>query len=242
MGEVKYRSLFVSDIHMGKSSGRHGTSSDVVPFLKFIKNKQFEYVYLLGDIFDFWELTFNWKWDRNFNLFILEILKMLQGGTKITYIIGNHDDWLNKANGFDMGGIPFQKEVLHTTAKNKKFLITHGQLYDPVNKFSGLFRKLTYLLPGVSWFTWRMVEWTHIIFAKTTRKTKEQHHEAFRERIMKQCYRKNLDGVICGHFHIPTIITMKKGKIYINTGDSCSNFTLVTENQKGNFKLHKLDN
>ncbi len=58
---------------------------------------------------------------------------------------------------------------------------------------------------------------------------------------MKQCYKKDLDGVICGHFHMPDIITMKKGKIYVNTGDSCKNFTLVTENRKGNFKLHRLE-
>ena len=47
--------------------------------------------------------------------------------------------------------------------------------------------------------------------------------------------------MVCGHFHMPDIITMKKSKIYINTGDSCKNFTLVTENKKGNFKLHRLE-
>ena len=239
---TKYRSLFVSDLHMGKTSSRHGSKPSVLPLLKFLENKEFEYIYLLGDIFDIWELILNCKWDNSFNLFIEQILAMHRKGSKVFYIIGNHDDFFERINGLNAGGIEFHEEVFHITAQDKKFLVSHGQKYDYLNKFSRFFRMMTYSSPKIiSWFTYKMVEWIHTIAPIFGKRTREQSNEIFRDRVMEQCYKKDLDGVICGHFHMPDIITMKKGKIYINTGDSCKNFTLVTENKKGNFKLHRLE-
>ena len=37
---TKYRSLFVSDLHMGKTSSRHGSKPSVLPLLKFLENKE----------------------------------------------------------------------------------------------------------------------------------------------------------------------------------------------------------
>ena len=51
---------------MGKTrSGYGGAKPSVDPLLKFIKNKEFDFVYLVGDIFDIWELLVNWKWERS---------------------------------------------------------------------------------------------------------------------------------------------------------------------------------
>ena len=121
----KYRSIFLSDIHMGKTrNGYGGAKPNVEPLLKFIKNKEFEFVYLVGDIFDIWELLMNWKWESKYNIFIQEILRLSQQGSKIYYITGNHDDILERMYGLDFNGIEFCKQVIHTTAKKKKFFVS----------------------------------------------------------------------------------------------------------------------
>tara|TARA_A100001201_G_scaffold13017_2_gene16289 strand:- start:3677 stop:4405 length:729 start_codon:yes stop_codon:yes gene_type:complete len=238
----KYRSIFLSDIHMGKTrSGYGGAKPSVDPLLKFIKNKEFDFVYLVGDIFDIWELLMNWKWESKYNTFIQEILRLSQQGSKIYYVTGNHDDILERMYGLDFNGIEFCKQVIHTTAKKKKFFVSHGQDYDPINKITGPMRQISYSSPkSLSWIPSKLVDWCHSVVAKLSNKTKLEAVQGYKERIMKKCYKDNYDGVICGHLHHPQIQTLKKGKIYINTGDSVSNFTVVTENTQGNFKLHKL--
>src|SRR6476646_10569231 len=45
-----YRSVFISDLHLGTASSR---AADLVQFLNHVKT---EYLFLIGDIFDLWKL------------------------------------------------------------------------------------------------------------------------------------------------------------------------------------------
>lgn len=245
---ITYRSLFVSDLHMGKWSGRSGGNPSITPLLHFIKDKHFEHIYLIGDIFDFWEMIVTLKWDKNYNLFLQKILRFSRKGAKVVYLLGNHDDCLAPLKGLDFGGITFEMEAVHTTAQDKTFWVTHGHFQDPLDRISRVLRKITYKMVACFPFLSRKIAWLGFktinlwvnLGQMTNRRTKDQEALLYRDRCIRKVNRKGYDGIICGHFHSPEITTMKKGKIYINAGDSCSHFTVVTENSKGNFKLHKL--
>ena len=55
---TKHKALFISDIHLGKRSPK------IKELLNFLQNKEFEKIFLVGDIFDAWELLYNWKWEN----------------------------------------------------------------------------------------------------------------------------------------------------------------------------------
>ena len=50
MTRLKYRSIFISDLHLGI---RH---CKVDYLLSFLQSTESEYLYLVGDIFDLWEM------------------------------------------------------------------------------------------------------------------------------------------------------------------------------------------
>ena len=190
----------------------------------------------------------NLKWDKDYNVFLQKILRFSRRGTKIVYLLGNHDDCLTPFKGLDFGGITFEMETVHKTAQDKSFWVTHGQFQDPLDKISRVIRKITYKMIAcfpvfskkIAWIGYRTINLWVWLGQKVNKRTKDQEALLYRDRCIRKVNKKELDGIICGHFHSPEITTMKKGKVYINAGDSCTHFTVVTENSKGNFKLHKM--
>ena len=53
---VSYRSVFISDLHLGSGSAR---AADAAAFLKHIDCQT---LYLVGDIIDMWRLRSRWHW------------------------------------------------------------------------------------------------------------------------------------------------------------------------------------
>ena len=74
---TKYKALFISDIHLGK------TTPKIKELLDFLQDKKFEKIFLVGDIFDAWELLYHWNWKKEYNTFIQKILEAAKNGTDI---------------------------------------------------------------------------------------------------------------------------------------------------------------
>src|SRR5262245_47058844 len=94
-----YRSVFISDLHLGTASSR---AADLVQFLNHIKT---EYLFLVGDIFDLWQLRiFNplklgkllgtGVFSRTQLTVIQKLLRADRHGTKTVVVPGNHDEVL----------------------------------------------------------------------------------------------------------------------------------------------------
>src|SRR5271167_3506564 len=86
----KYRSIFISDIHLGTWSCK----ADIL--VDFLKNNDSNTLYLVGDIIDGWKVSQNrWRWRKEQTQVVERILKMSRKhDTKIIYIPGNHDEFL----------------------------------------------------------------------------------------------------------------------------------------------------
>ncbi len=76
----RYRSIFLSDVHLGTKGSRCDFLVD------FLKKVECERLYLVGDIVDGWRLRKSWYWDAEHDEAIRLILRMARHGTEVIYI------------------------------------------------------------------------------------------------------------------------------------------------------------
>ena len=91
-----YRSIFISDIHLGTK----GCQADVL--LSFLKRYTSNNLYLIGDIVDGWQVNNGFHWPQEHTNIIRRFLTSAKRGTKVTYVLGNHDEALRKYLTYDI--------------------------------------------------------------------------------------------------------------------------------------------
>ena len=111
---LNYKSIFISDVHLG-----HRKSS-ANKLLEFYKHSRSENLYLVGDIIDVWALKNNFYWPQEHNDVIQKTLRKARHGTKVKYIVGNHDDIFRKFLQLHSGGIEVINRGLHVSSDVKK--------------------------------------------------------------------------------------------------------------------------
>src|SRR5215510_9171730 len=95
----RHRTIWISDTHLGT----RGCKAELL--LNFLVHNECEMLYLVGDIVDGWRLTRSWFWHKSHNAVIDEILRKAQGGTRVIYIPGNHDEAFRDYAGLCLAGI-----------------------------------------------------------------------------------------------------------------------------------------
>ena len=73
-----------------------------------------------------------WIWPEAHTQVVAEILRKVDGGTRVIFVPGNHDEAVRQFIGLDFGGIKIRDEHVHTTAKGKRMLVLHGDRFDGV--------------------------------------------------------------------------------------------------------------
>ena len=84
--EHRYRTVFISDVHLGTK----GCQAELL--LDFIKTAEFDTLYLVGDIIDGWKLRNGWYWPQSHNDVVQKVLRLARKGVKVIYVPGNHDE------------------------------------------------------------------------------------------------------------------------------------------------------
>ena len=236
----QFRTLFISDVHLGSRAAKADFLID------FLRHHEAETIYLVGDIVDGWRLRRSWHWPQTHNDVVQKLLRQARKGASITYIAGNHDEFLRMFQGVHFGGIVVADRAVHVTADGKRFLIIHGDQFDTVvmnvrwlaylgdrayelamlaNRLIARVRRL-FGLPYWSFSSW----------AKLTVKQAVNFIGAFQDILTDEARRAEVDGVICGHIHHAAIETF--GDIsYINTGDWVESCTAVVEHFDGRMEI-----
>ncbi|MGE0825727.1 MAG: UDP-2,3-diacylglucosamine diphosphatase [Candidatus Binatia bacterium] len=135
--QQRYRSVFISDLHLGTMSC---CASELAQFLNHI---QTEYLFLVGDIFDFWKLRiFNplkigkllgaGVFSRSQLTVIQKLLRADRHGMKIIFMPGNHDEALRDFVGTRVNNIILRMDAVHETSDGRRFLVLHGDSFDRV--------------------------------------------------------------------------------------------------------------
>ena len=122
----RVRAIFISDIHLGTA----GCQAHAL--LEFMREHPSEYLYLVGDIVDGWQLRRRWFWPQSHNDVVQKLLRRARKGCKVVFIPGNNDEFARGFVGHQFGGIEVCADAVHTTADGRTLWVTHGDYFDGV--------------------------------------------------------------------------------------------------------------
>ncbi len=239
----QYRSLFLSDLHIGA----RGCRADL--FLDFLKHNHADVVYLVGDIFDNWRPS-RANWSQAHDDVIQTLLQLAQDkardGVKIIFLPGNHDAFFRRHYGTYFDNIVIAEQHLHVAADGKRYLVVHGDCCDV---FSGRARWLSrfgaFIDSTLRNISAKMNAVTGA-FGLPENRTIEasllrinnliRYGNRYERRLTAKAKSLGQDGVICGHFHKPALHSAF-GLTYANCGDWINSFTAIGENADGTLQL-----
>ncbi|PQJ34251.1 UDP-2,3-diacylglucosamine hydrolase [Salinibacter sp. 10B] len=237
----RYRTIWISDVHLGTRASK---ANGVIDFLEHHKAERY---YLVGDIVDGWALQRSWYWPSSHNE-LLQILLERAGEAEMIYIPGNHDEAARQFPGLQLGGITIRSNVIHTTADGQRLLVLHGDEFDGVVRHARWLSKLGgwayQTLLTLNRHVNRVRRWMNKPYwslaaaAKTTTKRAVQYIADFEQAVVQRVQREDVDGVICGHIHVPELRPID-GVTYANTGDWVENCTALVEHMDGRLALQQ---
>ena len=236
----------LSDLHLG-TFGCH--ANDIVRYLKSI---QPQILVLNGDIIDIWQFRKSYFPPAHMQV-IREILKLMESGTMVYYITGNHDEALRKYSGTRMGNLLLDDKLV-LELDGKKVWIFHGDVFDATTKGSA---KVIAKLGGHGYdFLIWLNHWINkvsVFFGgekmSFSKKIKNSVKKAvswiadFEQTAAELAIDNGFDYVVCGHIHQPQIreISNEKGSVvYMNSGDWLENLTSLEYN-RGKWNIHHFE-
>jgi UDP-2,3-diacylglucosamine pyrophosphatase LpxH len=236
-----FRTIVISDVHLGaKGSKAH----EVVTFLK---TYHCERLILNGDIIDGWQLKKGQSWKKKHTNFFRVVLKLMDKyDTKVIYLRGNHDDFLDQIIPFNIGkNFSIVKDYILKSG-DKNFYITHGDIFDSITSH---FKWLAYLgdigynlLLGINKFYNQYRQWRGLPYYSLSAKIKQKVKAAvnyvsdFEDKLVALARANNCEGIICGHIHQPALRNIQ-GIQYMNSGDWVESMTALVEDFQGRWSL-----
>ena len=241
--EKKYRTIFISDIHLGTNDCKADALNT------FLKNNSCESLYLIGDIIDGWKIQQNkLKWKQSHSNVVRRILGLAKHGTKVIYIAGNHDEFLRPVIGLGMsfGKIQIFNQAEYIGIDGRRYLVTHGDLFDGITKLAPWLSFLgdkayDIILAINNKFNWIRHKlgfgyWSISKYLKHKVKSAVDFMFQFEINLTDYCRKRGFDGVICGHIHHAEIKEIN-GIIYMNDGDWVESLTALVEHHDGRWEI-----
>ncbi len=235
-----YRAIFISDLHLG-TPGCQATA-----LLDFLKSHPSEYLYLVGDIVDGWQLGRKWYWPQAHNDVVQKLLRRARKGCRIIYVPGNHDEFARGFIGQRFGGIEVAEEAVHTTAAGLDLWVIHGDYFDSVIQCA---KWLAYLGDNLYEFTLRLNRhlntlrarlglpyWSLSAYLKHKVKKALSYVTDFEVAVANEARRRGHQGVVCGHIHHAEMREID-GTVYCNDGDWVESRTALVEHFDGRLEL-----
>jgi UDP-2,3-diacylglucosamine pyrophosphatase LpxH len=235
----RFRTGWISDIHLGTK----GSKADAL--LQFLREHEFEKLYIVGDFIDVWQLRRGIYWPQAHNDVIQKILRAGRKGTHVIYIPGNHDEFVAHFFGH-FGAVEIMPRDIHTTADGRRLLIIHGHELDTVVQnikwlaFVGDvgYQLLLKLNGPVNTFRrlFGLGYWSLSAYVKKSVKNAVSFIGEFEKAIVHYAQNDKVDGVVCGHIHSPVIRTIES-TTYYNSGDWVESLSALVENFDGTIEL-----
>ncbi len=245
---TRYRSIFLSDFHIGAKKFA------APALLDFLRHHNADYIYLVGDIIDGWKLKKRWFWTETTSQIFDELFKKAQEGTKIIYITGNHDEDVREYNLIRRlkyarrMGIQIKNRIIHKNADGREFLIMHGDQFDRAILRGAVSRVSDRIYDIITDLMERKkpvnIEIDGTIKRFSMAKFLSYHGQValnilnnFENALCREAKRSDVDGIICGHTHIPALKHLK-GITYANCGSWLTGKpTAVIEKDNGSIEL-----
>lgn len=237
-----YRSLFLSDLHLGALAGR---ADDV---LAFLQRNTAQRIYLVGDILDIWH-PFRPVWSDRHDEVIALLRQRAAEGAEIFYLPGNHDSAIADPQEQARLGLDFAtvaRQLTHLGADGRRYLVMHGDAVDMRvlrwsictrigSRLDGIMRGTEARLRALRGMTVQP-ETTFIDMAISWLNGQIYAGHAHERRLVALARESAHGGVICGHFHIPALHD-DHGILYANCGDWVDSRTALVETEDGSLQL-----
>jgi UDP-2,3-diacylglucosamine pyrophosphatase LpxH len=237
-----YRAVFISDLHLGTPG------CQAVALLAFLKSHRCDYLYLVGDIVDGWQLRRRWFWPQAHNDVVQKLLRSARKGCHVVYVPGNHDEFARQFKGHHFGGIEVLEEAVHTTADGRQLWVVHGDYFDGVVQCA---KWLAYLGDNLYEFTLKLNRhlnnlrgrlglpyWSLSAYLKHKVKKALNYVTDFEAAVAHEARRRGHHGVVCGHIHRAEMRDID-GILYCNDGDWVESRTALVEHHDGRLELVK---
>jgi UDP-2,3-diacylglucosamine pyrophosphatase LpxH len=79
----RYRAVWVSDMHLGTRD------SQAEQFLSMMRHVRADYLCVIGDLIDMWQLRRRWYWPPTFNTVIQKLLRAARAPSRSRLVIGH---------------------------------------------------------------------------------------------------------------------------------------------------------
>jgi len=241
--DKKYKTICISDLHLGTTDCKADLLNN------FLKYNSCEHLFLIGDIIDGWKVQQNkLRWKESHTKVVRRVLGIAKDGTKVTYVTGNHDEFLRPLipYGIVFGNIDICNYCEYRGIDGNLYLIIHGDMFDGITRLAPWLsflgdRAYDFVLSVNSKFNWirhRMGfgYWSLSKYLKYKVKKAVDFVFQFEKNIADYCKRKHYDGVICGHIHTAEIKNVE-GIIYMNDGDWVESCTALVEHWDGTWEI-----
>lgn len=235
-----HKTIVLSDIHLGFKWSK---AKEVTHFLK---QNTCDTLILCGDIIDGWNLKRGKKskWKKEHSDFISLLLK-LQYNTKIIYIRGNHDDFLDNIIPVHFENIEIVKDYIYSS-NGKRYYVLHGDVFDHItSRFSWLSKIGDVAYGALLWinnvYNKKRAQKGKTYYAlsrkvKSKVKASVSYISDFGQHIASVAKENGCEAVICGHIH-QAAISKYDDITYLNSGDWVESLTALTEDYNGNWEI-----
>lgn len=232
----RYRSLFLSDLHLGARGCR------AAEILDFLAGVEADTIYLVGDILDVWHPG-KVHWGAAQDAIWTDLGSRAANGTRVIYLPGNHDAPLREIDTGRFDQFELADSLTHTAADGTRYLVLHGDQVDARifrfhvmtrigSRLDAALRTLDHALRGLrpsakrGIFEWAICGVNALMMVGN----------GFEKRLAAMAVASGHDGVICGHFHKAAL--RQSGPItYANCGDWVDSRTALVETFDGALQL-----
>ena len=237
---LTYRSLFISDVHLGTTACR---AADLLQFLDSVETEK---LYLVGDIIDLERMKSRPRFPDIHRQVVNRFIQFAASGTDVVYIPGNHDHEFRDLVGRDVCGIPVRMDAEYVAADGRRLLVAHGDELDAIlRNGTGLevvgaaaYAVLMQVDVMVNQFRERIGH-DHLSISRQVKlrlSTANEFIARFEEEAARFAAKRGYDGIVCGHIHRPGVRDID-GILYCNDGDWVEHRTALAETLDGRLEL-----
>lgn len=225
--------VVISDLHLGTYGSR---ASELEQYLKSIQPKK---LILNGDIIDIWQFSKHYFPENHLRV-LKVIISLMEQGTEVVYITGNHDEMLRKFKGLSLGNFKIANKLVLNLPTGRAWIF-HGDVFDTTMKHSKWLAKLggkgydilILINTCMNWMSQRLGR-GRVSFSKKIKDSVKgiiKYVNDFENTAAEIALENNYQYVVCGHIHQPKIREIKsknsKKVTYLNSGDWVENLTAL---------------
>ena len=234
--------IIVSDIHLGAA-----TPENEAAFHDFLRTEATKVPDLVinGDLFDFW-FEYRTVILRNHFLTLRLLADLVDAGTRIRLVGGNHDSWggsfLRESVGIELVDGPVVTDI-----GGRRTYLAHGDGLGAGDHGYKMLRRVLRSRLASAAFRHVHPDWSAALVrgvsrtdSRHTAETPEGSRAVHLARHAAEVLEADptIELVALGHCHVPHLEEMAPGRYYLNSGDWTHNCTWATVNTES-VRLHR---